>query len=193
MQALREKHSIYHDILLAGDINLDSNNWKSKTYAWKSLSEYFQRETEQLGMSHYSWGNTFHRINSGILKESALDHVFTTKEIKVGPKIDCGNSDHSMITFSLAKECTKKEHKVITYRKHMKDFAAFNRDLAFPNWENLAHTEDPDVMMSMFYELFYPVFDSHSPELTCAVNKNAKGLRLSKETKELIKKEINYI
>ena len=179
-------HSNSHDIILVGDINLDSNLWHDRQYTWNSLSEYILSESDQLGLTHYNWGNTFHRFNKGAIKESALDHVFSSIQIIQEPKIQTAISDHCMITFSIGEK-PKKEHKRIQFRKHIKDFAAFNRDLALQSWEHLAYTEDPNEMMAMFYDLFYPVFDSHSPIQTKSVKQNPKGLVLSDDLKKLIK------
>lgn len=142
-------------IILMGDFNIDlfkpHNSWDA-TFSQFHLTQLVQSPTR---VTHTS--------------ATLIDHIYTNKPVAV-KTVSVSNlsiSDHYpiMCKWSMKIPKTKKKHHVnITYRS-FKTFSqtAFLSDLSKTPFDNVLHTNDPEVALTTWYELFLEVLDRHAP------------------------------
>ena len=71
--------------IVMGDANLSYQNWKSDEFNYKSIAEPLLNIIEQCGFNVSDLGTTFnadHAQVNGIIAESGIDHIYTSKMIE---------------------------------------------------------------------------------------------------------------
>ena len=169
----------YTDIIIMGDFNINlltpHEKWK-RTYQAHSLSQLV---------------NTPTRITSD--SQTLIDHIYATNtsniiELSVPAY---GLSDHFPLCLTWSKKgikvprCTHKEIYFRSYKTFKPD--TFLHDLYSTDFSPVYQYTDPDMALTVWYEIFKNIFDKHVPYKVRRVKQNAKPAWLNDEIESAIK------
>ena len=126
-----------------GDLNLELNKLKDKSYYLKKIAEEYESLIGNNGLEIFNFNITWQRIFSdGTIKESSLDHLVTNNPNSVvnWKNVEVTFSDHSLIIAELAlvKQKIKKQQRFSRdLRKIRRNPQRFLIELAKIDWARL--------------------------------------------------------
>ena len=189
---------ISDNIVIIGDMNLNSEKWDQKNYNLHAISDLIRSATSRLNLRHIKTGPTFTSEKCSLTYTSTLDHCFVhegMKTIKSG-LLDSSLSDHLPLYVELScqnesLENENKKDKIILKRCYRNfDHKAFNNHLASLPWEGLADVEDVDEMATAIEKLVTNSLDIYAPMKEINIPKGYNS-DLSQDTKKLISERDN--
>ena len=182
-------------IIIMGDANLCSNKWGRDDYDKKSISQPLIDCLTQNGMDVQELGNTFqadHACQNGTVAESALDHAYTSANIRdcvVCNKLPNSSSDHLLGIVDYSLDITKVRFTHSVTKRSFKNFsnANWNQSLAQEDWLDVEEAVGVNDMVTIFNAKIKSALDRVAPTKTFKIRSQHR-FGLSDDTKELMKR-----
>ena len=179
---------------MLGDANICANKWNNPQYRHHKVATELKNGLEQNGMMSIYMGNTYLADNmtqKGNIAESALDHIYITKEMKErvkGHKLETSATDHLPIIAEIRRPGGNQEKNKVILKRSMKNFTKekWNISLARRRWEKIGQTEDVNEMAKILEEQVTEALDECAPIKEFKIRKNHK-FGLKEETIKMIK------
>ena len=194
-QQIREAANSQEKIIITGDANLCADSWLRENYDRKSVAQPLQDCLLRNGLEIQNVGFTFqadHMQTSGMVSQSALDHVYNSVIIKdriTVNKLQNSSSDHLPVKIKYNMDTKKTSHKKSITKRSFKNFTKerWNEALEEEDWLDVEECEEVDEMVSIFTKNVTRALDKVAPVKKFTIISNYR-FGLSEETKELMKK-----
>jgi hypothetical protein len=182
-------------IIVTGDANLCSSNWQKVDYDKKVIANPLIQCLNRNGLDIQNAGFTYQadRVGaSGLIIQSALDHVYTSSsiggEVKIN-KLSNSSRDHLPVVTSYSIDKAKTIYKRSITKRSFKNFttAGWIASLARQDWSEVEHCDSVEAMVTEFQENVMAALDQIAPIKMFKVRSKHK-FGLSESTKELMKK-----
>ena len=182
-------------MIITGDANLCSDKWKMDNYNMKSIANPLLECLEQNGLQIQYVGKTYqadHTSADGTVASSALDHVYSSKNIEKSVsvrKLLSSSTDHLPVLISYSLDKNKVEYKRSLTKRSFKNFTKekWNACLAKQNWSEIDKCQGVNEMVDIFDTNVALALDEVAPVKKFTVRSNHR-FGLSDSTKDLMKK-----
>ena len=185
-----------YDMCLAGDINLDAQQFASLPSdlytSWIDLTTMYGLDLLETTPTYKSFGK-----HNGRHYISTLDQIYVSNTIPAGADaMPDAATDHFPVIGRLrvstgASKPSKKTLEVVSRRNlALIDQEKFKKDLEkleVQNWPPPPPETTVDELLNDFYSVINPLVNHHAPEKTFKVRRDTVDLYLSKETREAMK------
>ena len=161
-----------NDLVLLGDLNIDSTRWNDSSYNLKPVAKLVLDTASRSNLVHlpteYTFSANRHTSEGTKTVFSTIDHCFIQESIKVSKHgvLDNGMSDHRPLFVDIEYNFNNKS-KEETYveKRSYKNFNPHNfcKDLAALPWEILVEAEDVDAMAKIVEDFLTVTLDNHAP------------------------------
>jgi len=153
ISSIVDSRSRNKESIICGDINLDYNMKDHNQYHQSRIYETWLDFITPLNLKQYVNDTTWHRIINGTLKESILDHLYTsrTNTVELGYK-ETQMSDHKVIiaTINKSNNTSERQNEINFVRKWSKYTKnALLDELSTINWnctKNMSVQEHTDFI-----------------------------------------------
>ena len=181
------------DVIILGDANACSQNWKDSNFKHKKVSEEMNNSIEICGMVSMDMGITYTADGigkNGIIAESGLDHIYASKSLtnrlNTFKKENAG-TDHRPIIAEIRIGGQIPNKPKIVVKRNMRNFnkESWLTNLAKQKWEELGETEDPNLMAKSFDNLVKTALDECAPFTSFKIRAKYK-LGLTPECKRMM-------
>ena len=193
---IKEANKTNCDMLIMGDANLCSTKWNNHDFLNKNVAIPLKITLDQCGLLSNDVGITYlgdHVQANGMVAQSALDHVYSSKSLDTRLDITTltnGSSDHNLVLTTIRKNINKNKRYIrkITKRS-MKNFSMdkWNATLRKKDWSSVEECTDLDQKVNLFSVNIEEALDEIAPMKEFTVKSHHK-FGLSDTTKNLMEK-----
>ena len=151
------------DIMVIGDVNLDSLTWATPTPAHTRMVDLIKQQIETLGFYQMVQGAT--RSWPGVAY-SLVDPVWLNcpgRQIYV-KNLERAFSDHNLVVVSMrTKNLNEDRHDFWVRDRRNWDPEAYSEEIQKIDWSDLLETTNVDLIYSKFQDKILPVIDKMAP------------------------------